>query len=114
MFGFVGQVSGLELTTEKVGEKDMVKEIKSITATATVGESAPVTADVVTVWAVEGGYQFRAQFSGFAPTNDATATVTFAITMNDGTTVYTSDAYGRAINDIYAGSVANGLPVVAA
>lgn len=114
LFGFVGQVSGLELTTKDVDGRAMVQEIKSITATATVGESAPVTADVVTVWAVDGGYQFRAQFSGFAPTNDATATVTFAITMNDGTTVYTSDAYGRAINDIYAGSLANNFPALAA
>lgn len=113
LFGFVGQVSGLELETAVVGERTMVTNIKSITATATINGQT-VTSDVITVWAVDGGYQFRAQFKGFTPDMTHTATVTFAITMNDGTTVYTSDAYGRAINDIYAGSLANNFPALAA
>jgi len=113
LFGFVGQVSGLELTTEKVGERTMVTNIQSITATATYA-GGTATSDVITVWAVDGGYQFRAQFKGFAPTDEKEVSVVFAITMNDGTTVYTSDAYGRAINDIYNASVVAGLPAVAA
>ena len=113
LFGFVGQVSGLELTTSDVNGRAMVNEIKSITATATINGQT-VTSDVITVWAVDGGYQFRAQFKGFTPDMTHTATVTFAITMNDGTTVYTSDAFGRAINDIYAGSLANNFPALAA
>lgn len=119
LFGFVGQLSGIELTTtDAVGAEDRaykkVNEIKSITATATIGTKT-VTAPVQTVWAVEGGYQFRAQFSGFLPTDANTATVTFAVTMADGTTVYeTAEASSQVISTIYANSVANGLPAVAA
>ncbi len=113
LFGFVGQVSGLALTTEKVGDRDMVKEIKSITATATINGQT-VTSDVITVWAVDGGYQFRAQFKGFAPTDTYAASVVFAITMSDGTTVYESAAASRVINDIYTDSLANKFPALAA
>ena len=114
LFGFVGQVSGLELTTttnETTG-RAMVNEISAITATATYNGGTAV-ADVVTVWAVEGGYQFRAQFAGFQPTDAKEVSVVFAITMSDGTTVYESASETKAINAIYAASVTNGLPELA-
>lgn len=113
LFGFVGQVSGLELTTKDVNGRAMVQEIKSITATATYAGGV-ATSEVITVWDVEGGYQFRAQFKGFAPTDASEVSVVFAITMSDGTTVYKSASETKAINAIYAASVTNGLPALAA
>ena len=112
LFGFVGQVSGLELTTSDVNGRAMVQEIQSITATATYA-GGTATSEVVTVWAVDGGYQFRAQFAGFQPTDANEVSVVFAITMSDGTTVYTSASETKAVNAIYAASVTNGLPELA-
>ena len=113
LFGFVGQVSGLELTTEKVGDRDMVKEISSIKAVATC---AGVTqeAEVVTVWAVDGGYQFRAQFKNAHPTSTEEVTVVFTITMANGETQYISEPGSAIINNIYTTSVGLGLKELAA
>lgn len=117
LFGFVGQFTGIDVETkaETVNgvERQQVQNIKSIVATATINGQT-VTSNVITIWAVDGGYQFRAQFAGFTPDSTLSAAVTFAVTMSDGTTVYTSAEASRVINDIYTASVANGLPAVAA
>ncbi len=113
LFGFVGQVSGLELTTTEKDGRAIVNEISAITATATINGQT-VTSDVITVWAVDGGYQFRAQFAGFTPDMTYAAAVTFAVTMADGTTTYTSAEASAVINDIYTASVGNGLEALAA
>ncbi len=116
LFGFVGQLSGLTLTTTEKDGRNMINEIKSITATATISGSAePKTAEVITVWAVDGGYQFRAQFAGFTPDMTNTVSVVFAVTLVDGTTIYTSAASeAKTINSIYTTSVGLGLPALAA
>ena len=117
LFGFLGNVSGLELTTTKdeATGKDIVKEIASITATATINGRTD-TADVQTVWVdANGGYTFRAQFGNFTPDMTDSVSVTFAITMSDGTTVYkTADAATATIKGIYDLSVTKGLPELTA
>lgn len=113
LFGFVGQFSGIDVVTKEVAGRQEVENIQSITATATVNGGASVVADVQTIWEAEGGYQFRAVFRGFAPTSSDSVSVVFAVTMSDGTTVYTSPAEVKVVNDIYTASVAAGMPAVA-
>ncbi|MGN1316324.1 MAG: hypothetical protein ACI4VW_04600 [Acutalibacteraceae bacterium] len=113
LFGFVGQFTGIDVTTTEVDGRQEVTNIQSITATATVNGGAAVVADVQTIWEVSGGYQFRAVFKGFAPTSSDEVSVVFAVTMSDGTTVYSSPAEVKVVNDIYTASVAAGLPAVA-
>lgn len=113
LFGFVGQFTGIDVTTTEVAGRQEVTNIQSITATATVNGGASVVADVQTIWEAAGGYQFRAVFRGFAPTSSDSVSVVFAVTMSDGTTVYTSPAEVKVVNDIYTASVAAGMPAVA-
>lgn len=113
LFGFVGQFTGIDVATTEVAGRQEVTNIQSITATATVNGGASVVADVQTIWEAAGGYQFRAVFRGFAPTSSDSVSVVFAVTMSDGTTVYTSPAEVRVVNDIYTASVAAGMPAVA-
>lgn len=110
-FGFLGNAAGL--TVEAEGNN--VTNINSIVATATI-DGSTVSSEVKTIWANDdGSYGFRAVFDGFDYTSTSTVSVTFAINMSDGTTVYrTVDAATATINGIYQASVANGLPVVAA
>ena len=113
LFGFVGQFTGIDVVTKEVAGRQEVENIQSITATATVNGGASVVADVQTIWEAAGGYQFRAVFKGFAPTSSDSVSVVFAVTMSDGTTVYTSPAEVKVVNDIYTASVAAGMPAVA-
>ena len=113
LFGFVGQFTGIDVVTNEVAGRQEVTNIQSITATATVNGGASVVADVQTIWEAAGGYQFRAVFRGFAPTSSDSVSVVFAVTMSDGTTVYTSPAEVKVVNDIYTASVAAGMPAVA-
>ena len=113
LFGFLGNVSGLELTTtpDATTGKNIVNEIAKIEATANIGGTTRY-ADVQTVWVdAKGGYTFRAQFAGFTPEMDTNVEVTFAITMKgENAPVYTTaDAATATINGIYLQSVGNGL-----
>ncbi len=110
-FGFLGNAAGL--TVEADGNN--VTNINSIVATATI-DGSTVSSEVKTIWTNDdGSYGFRAVFDGFDYTSTSTVSVTFAINMSDGTTVYrTAEAATATINGIYTASVANGLPVVAA
>lgn len=114
LFGFIGQATGLTVeTTENNGHQE-VTNIQSIVATAAYN-GATVTSEVITMWAVDGGYQFRAVFSGFDPADTKNVSVTFAITMSDGTTVYTTaDASVDTPNAIYQAAVLRGMPALAA
>lgn len=114
LFGFIGQATGLDVeTVDNNGHKE-VTNIQSIIATAEYN-GTPVTSEVITMWAVDGGYQFRAVFSGFDPADTKNVSVTFAITMSDGTTVYTTaDASVDTPNAIYQAAVLRGMPALAA
>lgn len=114
LFGFLGQVTGLDVETEDQDGHDVVTNIQSIVATAAYNGTT-VTSEVITMWAVEGGYQFRAVFSGFDPADTKDVSVTFAITMSDGTTTYaTADASVDTPNAIYLAAVERGMPALAA
>lgn len=114
LFGFIGQATGLDVeTVDNNGHKE-VTNIQSIIATAEYN-GTPVTSEVITMWAVDGGYQFRAVFSGFDPADTKDVSVTFAITMSDGTTTYTTaDASVDTPNAIYQAAVLRGMPALAA
>lgn len=114
LFGFIGQATGLTVeTTENNGHQE-VTNIQSIVATAAYNGTT-VTSEVITMWAVDGGYQFRAVFSGFDPADTKDVSVTFAITMSDGTTTYaTADASVDTPNAIYQAAVLRGMPALAA
>lgn len=114
LFGFIGQATGLTVeTTENNGHQE-VTNIQSIVATASYNATT-VTSEVITMWAVDGGYQFRAVFSGFDPADTKNVSVTFAITMSDGTTTYvTPDASVDTPNAIYQAAVLRGMPALAA
>lgn len=114
LFGFVGQVTGLEVTTEAQDGHNVVTNIQSIVATASYNATT-VTSEVITMWAVDGGYQFRAVFAGFDPADTKEVSVTFAITMSDGTTQYTTaSASVDTPNAIYNAAVSRGMPALAA
>ncbi len=110
-FGFLGKAAGLTVETE--GKN--VTNITNIVATATI-DGSTVTSEVKTIWAnADGSYGFRAVFDGFSCASTSTVSVTFAINMADGSTVYTTaDVATNTINGIYTASVANGLAEVAA
>ncbi len=114
LFGFLGQATGLTVeTTENNGHQE-VTNIQSIVATAAYNGTT-VTSEVITMWEVDGGYQFRAVFSGFDPADTKDVSVTFAITMSDGTTTYTTaDASVDTPNAIYLAAVGRGMPALAA
>lgn len=114
LFGFLGQVTGLTVETEAQDGHDVVTNINNITATAAYNGTT-VTSEVITMWAVDGGYQFRAVFAGFDPADTKEVSVTFAITMSDGTTTYaTADASVDTPNAIYLAAVDRGMPALAA
>ena len=116
LFGFVGSFTGITPETEvqNVGGKnrDIVTNIESITATATINGTTTATATVQTIWEnSDGSYGFRAQFAGFAPTATDSVVVTFSIV--SGGQTYTSEASAaKTVNAIYSASVANGLPAL--
>ncbi len=117
LFGFVGQFTGLEPETETKDVNGVTREevtnIQSIIATATINGTEVRTANVTTIWEVEDGYQFRAQFAGWTPDSTDSVSVTFVITMSDGTTEYaTADAATNTVKAIYEASVSKGLPEV--
>lgn len=110
LFGFLAKVDGLTLETEGTE----VTNVQSIVATATIAGTT-VTSDVISVWADGTGYKFRAAFAGFTPDMADEVSVTFVITMTDGTTTYaTAEPAVKAINAIYADSVTAGLQALAA
>lgn len=115
LFGFVGSFTGITPETEvqNVGGKnrDIVTNIESITATATIN-GVTKTANVETIWKnTDGSYGFRAQFAGFLPTDTFSASCVFTIVAGGNT--YTSDASAATtINAIYTASVGNGLPAL--
>lgn len=114
LFGFVGQVTGLDVETEAQDGHNVVTNIQSIVATAAYNGGTR-TSEVITMWAVDGGYQFRAVFAGFDPADTKEVSVTFAITMSDGTTTYaTADASVDTPNAIYLAAVDRGMPALAA
>ena len=115
LFGFVGSFTGITPETEvqNVGGKnrDIVTNIESITATATIN-GVTKTANVETIWKnTDGSYGFRAQFAGFLPTDTFSASCVFTIVA--GGKPYTSAASAETtINAIYTTSVGNGLPAL--
>ena len=115
LFGFVGSFTGITPETEvqNVGGKnrDIVTNIESITATATIN-GVTKTANVETIWKnTDGSYGFRAQFAGFLPTDTFSASCVFTIVA--GGKPYTSAASAATtINAIYTASVGNGLPAL--
>ena len=116
LFGFLAKIDGIgELATTKddATGKTIVNDIASITATATIN-GVTKTDDVQSIWVDGTGYKFRAQFADFTPDMTDEVSVTFVITMTDGTTVYeTADAATATINGIYLKSVSNGLAELA-
>lgn len=116
LFGFLAKIDGIgELATTKddATGKTIVNDIASITATAVIN-GVTKTDDVQSIWVDGTGYKFRAKFAGFTPDMNDEVSVTFVITMTDGTTVYeTADAATATINGIYLQSVANGLAELA-
>ena len=116
LFGFLAKIDGIgELATTKddATGKTIVNDIASITATAVIN-GVTKTDDVQSIWVDGTGYKFRAKFAGFTPDMNDEVSVTFVITMTDGTTVYeTADAATATINGIYLQSVSNGLAELA-
>lgn len=115
LFGFVGSFTGITPETEvqNVGGKDrnMVKNIDSITAIATINGTT-VEAQVETIWLNDdGSYGFRAQFADFKPTDTYSVSVKFVI-VSDGQTYESEVSEATTINAIYTKSVSNGLPAV--
>ena len=109
-FGFVGNVTGLAVETDGANN---VTNIQSIVATANYNGST-VTSEVATMWVEGEGYGFRAVFAGFDYQDTKTLSVTFAITMADGSTVYTTaDAAVDSANGIYTAAVGRGMPAIA-
>ncbi len=114
IFGFCGNVAGLAVETTAQDGRDVVTNIQSIVATADYNGST-VTSEVITMWAeADGSYGFRAVFSGFDYQDTKTLSVTFAITMADGSTQYvTADAATDSPNGIYTAAVGRGMPAIA-
>lgn len=112
-FGFVGGVSGLVPETVEQDGHDVVTNIQSIVATAAYNGTT-VTSEVATMWVDGEDYGFRAVFSGFDYLDTKDIVVTFAITMADGTTTYTTaDTATDTANGIYTAAVGRGMPAIA-
>ena len=109
-FGCLGKVTGLTVETD---DANNVTNIQSIVATANYN-GATVSSEVATMWVDGEAYGFRAVFRGFDYLDTKDITVTFAITMADGTTVYTTaDAATYTANGIYTAAVGRGMPAIA-
>jgi hypothetical protein len=109
-FGCLGKVTGLTVETD---DANNVTNIQSIVATANYN-GATVSSEVATMWVDGDAYGFRAVFKGFDYQDTKDITVTFAITMSDGTTVYTTaDAATYTANGIYTAAVGRGMPEIA-
>jgi hypothetical protein len=109
-FGCLGKVTGLTVETD---DANNVTNIQSIVATANYN-GATVTSEVATMWVDGDAYGFRAVFRGFDYQDTKDISVTFAITMADGTTVYTTaDAATYTANGIYTAAVGRGMPEIA-
>ncbi len=115
LFGFLGNVAGLTVDTSAQDGHDVVTNIQSIVATAEYNGTT-VTSNVVTMWEeADGSYGFRAVFADFDPADTKNVSVTFAITMSDGTTEYTTqEASVDTPNAIYLAAVERGMPALAA
>lgn len=109
-FGCLGKVTGLTVETD---DANNVTNIQSIVATASYNGST-VSSEVATIWVDGEAYGFRAVFKGFDYQDTKDISVTFAITMADGTTVYTTaDAATYTANGIYTAAVGRGMPEIA-
>lgn len=109
-FGCLGKVTGLTVETD---DANNVTNIQSIVATANYNGST-VSSEVATIWVDGEAYGFRAVFKGFDYQDTKEISVTFAITMADGTTVYTTaDAATYTANGIYTAAVGRGMPEIA-
>ncbi len=109
-FGCLGKVTGLTVETD---DANNVTNIQSIVATANYN-GATVTSEVATMWVDGEAYGFRAVFKGFDYQDTKEITVTFTITMADGTTQYvTADAATYTANGIYTAAVGRGMPEIA-
>lgn len=109
-FGCLGKVTGLTVETD---DANNVTNIQSIVATANYN-GATVSSEVATMWVDGEAYGFRAVFKGFDYQDTKDISVTFAITMADGTTVYqTADAATYTANGIYTAAVGRGMPEIA-
>ena len=109
-FGCLGKVTGLTVETDA---DNNVTNIQSIVATANYN-GATVSSTVATMWVDGEAYGFRAVFKGFDYQDTKDISVTFAITMADGTTVYTTaDAATYTANGIYTAAVGRGMPEIA-
>lgn len=109
-FGCLGKVTGLTVETDA---DNNVTNIQSIVATANYNGST-VSSEVATMWVDGEAYGFRAVFKGFDYQDTKDITVTFAITMADGTTVYTTaEAATYTANGIYTAAVGRGMPEIA-
>ncbi len=110
-FGFLGNVTGLAVETD---DANNVTNIQSVIATAQYNGST-VTSEVKTMWVEDdGSYGFRAVFAGFDYLDTKDVVVTFAITMADGATVYTTaDTATDTPNGIYTAAVGRGMPEIA-
>ena len=109
-FGCLGKVTGLTVETD---DANNVTNIQSIVATANYN-GATVSSEVATMWVDGEAYGFRAVFKGFDYQDTKDITVTFAITMADGTTVYTTaEAATYTANGIYTAAVGRGMPEIA-
>lgn len=109
-FGCLGKVTGLTVETD---DANNVTNIQSIVATANYNGTT-VTSDVQTMWVDGEAYGFRAVFKGFDYQDTKEITVTFAITLADGTTQYvTADAATYTANGIYTAAVGRGMPEIA-
>jgi hypothetical protein len=109
-FGCLGKVTGLTVETD---DANNVTNIQSIVATANYNGST-VSSEVATMWVDGDAYGFRAVFRGFDYQDTKDISVTFAITMADGTTVYTTaDAATYTANGIYTAAVGRGMPEIA-
>lgn len=114
LFGFLGNVSGLEVTTEEQDGHQVVTNIDSITATAAYNGTT-VTSDVITMWEEsDGSYGFRAVFAGFDPADTKDVSVTFAIIIDGEAKYVTADASVDTPNAIYTAAVGRGMPALAA
>jgi hypothetical protein len=109
-FGCLGKVTGLTVETD---DANNVTNIQSIVATANYA-GGTVSSNVATIWVDGEAYGFRAVFKGFDYQDTKEISVTFAITMSDGTTVYTTaDAATYTANGIYTAAVGRGMPEIA-
>ena len=109
-FGCLGKVTGLTVETDA---DNNVTNIQSIVATANYNGST-VSSEVATMWVDGEAYGFRAVFRGFDYQDTKDISVTFAITMADGTTVYTTaEAATYTANGIYTAAVGRGMPEIA-